>query len=288
MLHNKSHPLGISNLTDQLFTSFSLSALTLLLFVSSSVADQSGIGASDSVPSDSGAITTSLGSEDGLDSKTAKSVVGQGNRKKQGVRGDRLSKDAEKNAIEFAQQHQPAMASLVKRLRNRNSEAYDKAIRELSADAVRLMKLQERQPHRFQAELDYWKVDSEIRIQLARWTVNGSDRIEASLRRLLTKRQGLRRQLMELERKRLQARIESIDEQLQQTSVQLVDDVNREWNKLTRRLRAASGKTTPRKKATRDDLKSDEKKSGSNKTEASASKSAKGKSPKLNTRKDDN
>ncbi|MEP3480629.1 MAG: hypothetical protein ABJZ55_15370 [Fuerstiella sp.] len=277
-------------MTRQLFKSFILSSLTLLLFMPGSVADQSGIvpsdsassdsASSDSASSDSGAITTSVVGEDALASRAAKTVVGQGNRKKQDVRGDRLSKETEKKAIEFAQQHQPAMASLVKRLRNKSPEAYDKAIRELSADAVRLTKFEERQPQRFQSELELWKVDSEIRIQLARWTVSGSDRVEVILRRLLTKRQGLRRQRMEVERQRLQARLEAIDEQLQQSTPQSAEDIDREWNKLTRRLRPDNSKTPPRKKTTKDGSKPDDKKSGSKKSQAAASKSAKGEAPK--------
>lgn len=271
--HDFSSPVGNSNLIRQPFNLICLSLIGLLLFSGGSMADQPAV-----VPPDFGALKTAV-SEEGADSKTAKSAEGQGNRKKQDPRSQRISKDAEKGAIEFAQQHQPAMASLVKRLRNRNPEAYDKAIRELSADAVRLTKFEERQPQRFQSELDLWKVDSEIRIQLARWTVSGSDRIEATLRGLLTKRQKLRRQRIEFERQRLQARLTAIDEQLQQPASQRAEGIDREWAKLTRRLRPANSKTTVGKKTTKDASKADAKRPDS--------KSMKSKSAKLDIPQDD-
>lgn len=180
----------------------------------------------------------------------------QAGRKKTDSRGDRLTKEAEKAAIDFAQKHHPAMASLVKRLRNRDSDAYSKAVRELSTDTVRLSRLEDRQPQRFQSELDLWKVDSEIRLQLARWTISGSDRIESSLRRLLAKRQGLRLQRLQAEQKRLKSRMAQIDELLDREQPELKEEVEREWMKLTRRLRPASDKTTVRKKANKDDTKS--------------------------------
>lgn len=250
------------------------------------MSDQSvATGPDSAIPTGSVAGATVARDESLLDAKTTKVSEVQGQRKKTESREDRLSKEMEKAAVDFAQQHHPAMASLVKRLRNRDSDAYGKAVRELSGHAVRLTRVQERQPQRFQAELNLWKIDSEIRLQLARWAVSGSDRIETTLRRLLSKRQGFKRQRLEIERDRLQARMDLIDEQLKLRGPQLKEDVDREWTKLTRKLRSANEKTPPRKKITKDNSKSatermDAEKPNSKRPKATDAKSSKGKSAK--------
>lgn len=265
--HGSSRPRGISILTHHPRRLATLAIITLLPFMATTVAGQSA-----DIPSD--VIVDPVNSdEDSLtDSASGKTTQSQANRKKADSRDEQLSRETEQAAINFAQQHHPTMASLVKKLRNRDSNAYGKAIRELSVDSLRLTRLKERQPQRFQSELNLWKLDSEIRMQLARWSVASSERLESNIRRLLTRRQELRQQRLVTEKERLQSRIEQIDQQLNLRGPALKEDIEREWAKLTRRLRPATDKSTARKKSSNDSSKSDPKK-----TNASDSKSGKDK-----------
>lgn len=280
----------------QFSISFSVALLTLLVMPAFSTADQSALNTQEAVKAtadnasnamdDSASVAADTAPLATGDLDTARSThsinlqpnaaeptqdqraVARANRKKVDSKDDRLTKEAEQSAIQFAQQHHPALGSLVKRLRNRDADAYGKAIRELSTASVRLTRLKERQPQRFQAELDLWKVDSEIRLQLARWAVSGSDRLESTLRGLLTKRQKLRRQRLAVERERLESRMKMIDEQLKAKKPQLKEDIEREWTKLTRRLRPMNDKAPARKKASKDGSKPDSEKPKSDKEEA--------------------
>lgn len=270
--HGSSRPRGISILIHHPRRLATLAIITLLPFMATTVADQSA-----DIPSDvivDAVIVDAVNSDDdsSTDPASSKTTQSQANRKKADSRDERLSRETEQAAINFAQQHHPTMASLVKKLRNRDSNAYGKAIRELSVDSLRLTRLKERQPQRFQSELDLWKLDSEIRMQLARWSVASSERLESNIRRLLTRRRELRQQRLVTEKERLQSRIEQIDQQLNLRGPALKEDIEREWAKLTRRLRPATDKSTARKKSSNDSSKSDSKK-----TNGSDSKSGKNK-----------
>lgn len=191
-----------------------------------------------------------------------------GNRKVKGSGLDLLTAADEQAAIQFAEQHLPAMASLVKRLKGRDVVAYRTAINELSTDAKRISRFQERQPDRFQNELNLWKVDTEIRLELARWTVTGSDRQEVSLLRLLQRQQTLRNERLAIERQRLQARIDQIDKRLNLQEGQLKEEVERDMAKLTRKAHSA------RKKAAKDNFLKGGKKSSSEKKNSKKSNSS--------------
>lgn len=186
--------------------------------------------------------------------RTEKSnVARKGTKPRSGIATETLSKEDERAAVAFATEHHPALASLVKRLRSRDAEAYGKALRELHGESMRLRRLQDRQPKRFETEISLWKLDSEIRLQLARWAVSdgSSERFEKNIRRLLSRRQEIRRKRLKSEYDRLVARMEQIQEQLNQSPDVQSAAVDQEWMRLTKRFRTSSGAQGSRKKLTK-------------------------------------
>lgn len=169
-----------------------------------------------------------------------------------------LSATEVRSAIQFAEKHQPPLALLVKKLKGRDSEAYQRAITELHEDSLRLTRLQERQPKRFESEVEMWKVDSEIRLQLARWAVSGNERSERMVRQLLKRRLALRQDRLQTERARLEARLQQIEEQIQTAKNHSDEEIDREWSRLTRRLKPLNRQ--PPAKASKGRKATDEKK----------------------------
>ena len=75
--------------------------------------------------------------------------------------------------MEFAQQHHPELASLLKHLAGAKSPEFKRAISQLSTEIARLDRVKERTPQRFETELDVWKLESKTRLLLARHGCHG-------------------------------------------------------------------------------------------------------------------
>lgn len=185
-------------------------------------------------------------------SNNDRKAAGSNTKARQDSSDVRLTKEEERAAFAFAEEHHPALATLVKKLRARDSDAYQSAIRELHLDSVRLVRMQDRQPVRFKTEISLWKVDSEIRLQLARFAVMGDERSEKNVRRLLAKRQSLRRKRLVGERERVTSRLTQINAQLNQSEDEQKRALDLEWSRLEKRIRPSARRQAGERKSDRE------------------------------------
>lgn len=120
----------------------------------------------------------------------------------------------EQAALEFAQQHHPELADLLATLKKSDKQQYVNALRDLDRDRDRHVKLAERDQERAKASLEVWKMDSRIRLELAKFTMTQEPEREARIRELLKQRHDARLALLMLDKKRLAGRASKVDEQI--------------------------------------------------------------------------
>lgn len=126
-----------------------------------------------------------------------------------------ITPQREAAAVSFAQEHHPELAKLLVHLKRNNKREYERAIRELFRTSERLAQAKERDNARYELEVEIWKVESQIRLLVARLTMNGNDvEMQEKLRSLLVERVDLRIRRHRMERDRLAARLERLEENI--------------------------------------------------------------------------
>lgn len=157
----------------------------------------------------------------------------------------KLSVDQEDNALEFAKTHHPELARLLEQLRKTAPSGFNRGIREVYTAAQRLERYRDKQPARFELELQNWKTDSKIRLLTARWIMSQDPKLEKEIRALLRSRQQARIDRLKADRKKLTERLKQLDKQIGMGTADLEADLEAEWDKLTKRA-AVSAKTKKR------------------------------------------
>lgn len=125
-----------------------------------------------------------------------------------------ISKDRAEAAVRFARKHHPELAKLLEGLRKSNDRHYQAGLRALTREAERLAKMGERKDERHPVSLELWKLDSRIRLEIARLSMSPDEDFEPRLRPLMEKRQAARVQLVKMERQRTAERLAKYDEEL--------------------------------------------------------------------------
>ena len=153
-------------------------------------------------------------------------------------------------AMAFARDNHPELVPLISSLKESRPNDYNRALRELHVAAARFGKLRERlSTERYAQQLQLWKLDSRIKLQLAKWSVSPSKKLEGEIREAIAQRQSVRRQQYEQELLRAQDRVQKL-----QSAIQKLDDYSpdTEFDKLTKsvkRRRQSAKKPATRKKA---------------------------------------
>jgi len=145
-----------------------------------------------------------------------------------------------KLALAFAKQHHPELADLLEQLRKIAPKEFAAAISDLDKSRQRIERNKEKS-ERYDLELEEWKVNSRIRLLVARLAMGQDSTIEADLRTALEQRVRLRLELLEEERGRLGQRIEKLDEQIAQQKSRSTEQIDKELATLLRSA-ADSGK----------------------------------------------
>lgn len=132
-----------------------------------------------------------------------------------GLKGMALTPSRKAAALEFARQHHPELAGLLKGLEKKNPRALHRAMRQLYQTSERLARTKERlSPERFELELEAWKLDSRIRLLAARVSVSRkkNSRLERELQQALMDRIDIRIRSMQREKTRLSQRVGKLSE----------------------------------------------------------------------------
>ncbi|MEZ6124618.1 MAG: hypothetical protein R3C49_15775 [Planctomycetaceae bacterium] len=158
--------------------------------------------------------------------------------------------DAETNAaLKFATDNHPELGSLLEQLRRTSPPGFAQGIREVHLSILKLERVREKQPQRYEAELHNWKLDSEIRLLTARWVISQDSALEVQIRDMLRRRQQARLDRLVAERDKLSERLRLLDQQIGMGQAELEEDLEAEWDRLAKRaaVSATSHKRPPRK-----------------------------------------
>lgn len=157
-------------------------------------------------------------------------------------------------ALRFVAEHHPELAHLLMQLKKSRSVEFERAVRELVQQTQAIQRLQEKNPARYETQLKAWKLDSQIRVLMARWARTADSGLELEIRGLIAERQRMKSSQLSADRAKLEEQLKRMDEQLATFSEAEDVRVAAEWEQLSRRAKAAirpvnaagrPGKTTP-------------------------------------------
>ena len=143
-----------------------------------------------------------------------------------------FTEEREAAAMTFVRMNHPELAALLDQLKLNDIAEYQRAIRELFHSSEKLAQLQDRNPKRYPMELEAWKLNSRIRLLVARLTMSPDPKIEDELRQALVQQLGLRKAALNDERERLESRVAELKEQLDKLEEQQVASVEKRMARL--------------------------------------------------------
>jgi len=158
------------------------------------------------------------------------------------LRAEALDKGAETAAVEFARTHHPELASLLEQLKKSAPKEYQAAITDLDRSRERLERNRTRIPERYELELAEWKVNSRIRLLVAKMSMSGDAPLDAELLAALRERVDIRLELLKDERERTAKRLERLDEQIAEQKSRADDVVERELATIRKGITSAAAK----------------------------------------------
>ncbi|MCP4784997.1 MAG: HAD-IG family 5'-nucleotidase [Fuerstiella sp.] len=181
----------------------------------------------------------------------------------------KLSVDQENVALKFARTHHPELADLLERLRGSSLLGFSRGIREVHLAIQRLERFREKQPARFETELENWKTASQIRLLTAKWVMSQNPELEKRIRALLRARQQARLDRLREDRMKLAVRLQQLDDQIGMGTEELEVDLVNEWDRLAKQATAsakAHRRPSKKKSTAKDRSKPDTKKPGEPRT----------------------
>ena len=140
-----------------------------------------------------------------------------------------ISEQDRTEAQQFVAEHHPELASLLSQLQKSRPAEFERALRELVPQTQAIQRSKERSPARYESLLAAWKVDSQIRVLMARWSRKQDPETETKVRELIAQRQQLRREQTQAEKQRLTEQLQKLDEQLQTLEQPETQRIQAEW-----------------------------------------------------------
>lgn len=158
---------------------------------------------------------------------------------KSGKSAKSVSPEDQQATMNFVREHHPELANLLDQLQKSRPEEFRAAIRQLVPQTQSILRVRDRAPARYPAQLAIWKRDSEIRLLVARWARNPDPELESRIKELIHERQQARKMDLEIEQKRLQEQLQKINEQLQAFAADPPSRVDTEWQQLSKQAASA-------------------------------------------------
>jgi len=129
--------------------------------------------------------------------------------------------EREAAALEFVRRHHPELAALLAELKKTEAAEYRRAVGALFRASERLAHFQERDPEAYERELKAWKLSSRIQLLVARIRMAPEDeRLRQELKQALSDQQDVRCARLVDERERVRARLEKLEDQIQELQQQ--------------------------------------------------------------------
>jgi hypothetical protein len=170
-----------------------------------------------------------------------------------------VTPEREAAAETFARLHHPDLAALLARLKEGRQSDYDNAVRALFRESERLAKLKSRDAERYAIELEVWKTGSRIQLATARLAMEESPALKAELLTLLEARLALKTQLVQLERKKLSARLEKLNADLKDLQTKPGAQAEAELEKLLKAAQPKAAQAAKQRSGAKPKPKSDDK-----------------------------
>jgi len=168
------------------------------------------------------------------------------NRKKTGRRKP-VTPEQEEVALKFAKKHHPELAELLLRLKERRKNQYQRAVRQIFTTSERLGRIKKNSPGRFEQQLKTWKLDSRIRLLMARSAMGEGDQHRDKIRKMVAEKIQLRIEQLKSELERAKNRLDRIQHQLDQMQSNSEATIEKEITRLKRTL----GKRKPKRRKKR-------------------------------------
>lgn len=164
------------------------------------------------------------------------------------------SESDRKAAMQFATQHHPELARLLEQLEKSRPNEFARAIRDLNQQLQQLERTRDKSPARYEAQLESWKIESQIRVLTARWSLSRDPELETQIRGLLKQRREAKMTQLKADKERLLEQQRKIDEQLSALSDPMDAQVDKEWEQLAKKagLPKNGGKKAPEPTAAAD------------------------------------
>ncbi len=144
------------------------------------------------------------------------------------------------SAMTFATENHPELARLLEQLEKSRPGEFARAMKELNQQVQRLENVKDKSASRYAEQLESWKRDSQIRVQIARWSRSQDAEQERQIRELLKKRREARVAQLQADQKRVSDQLARINEQLATMSESMESQVDKEWEQLSKK--AAPGR----------------------------------------------
>lgn len=139
-------------------------------------------------------------------------------------------------AMAFASEHHPELARLLEQLRKSRPNEFQRAMRELDQQIQTLEKMREKNPTRFAHQLELWKIDSQIRVLVAKWSRTQDDALQHEIRALLQQRRDMKLALLKVDQQRLTEQMQKVEKQIAAMSD---SQLEREWDQLAKKTNAS-------------------------------------------------
>lgn len=123
-----------------------------------------------------------------------------------------ITAEMEAEVGKFVREHHAELVEVLAHLKANLPEEYERAVRDLNRNRLRLQQLAGRD--RYAAELELWKAQSRARLLGARVQMGSDDRLRDALRETLVQIYDLRATLVQQDRDRAAERLKKLDEQL--------------------------------------------------------------------------
>lgn len=162
-----------------------------------------------------------------------------------------FSPEREAKALEFVRRHHPDLNPVLQRLKGLNRTEYEQAIRELYQTSERLAAMKPLDETLHGLMLEAWKVDSEIKLLAARYSVAAQKdpTVEARLKELLYRQVDLQRRQVEHNRDRALATLKGMEANIKLLADKREEFVQRRFQNLIQVRKQPTGIAHPRPSA---------------------------------------
>jgi hypothetical protein len=180
-----------------------------------------------------------------------------------------IPKKRQEELLAFVKEHQPQLEKLLRLLRKNRSDEYQSAVEDLDRDERRISSFKDKDPQRYQIELNLWITKSQISLLVAQLSVKDSPELQKQLRQNVARFFQLRQQQLISDKQRLQERLSRVEENIERIKNERPELIERQFQSYLRnaqrqRKQSEGDNKTDRGNSKKNEL--NEEKAGSNRT----------------------